>query len=170
MVTFHHKKEVTLSKGASGLVKEIILDDDDLPEAIILKLDHPPSGLVEGFVHGEIPIPPSTNRFRIQSNNDKSLRITVTRHQYGLVPAFSLTDYKSQGQTIDHVIVDIGNPGTGNISQFNAGIDKDLAEEDSRLEQLNEVTKAQYEKLVLSHVEAQKGVAKVVGLTPYSDP
>ncbi|KAG8891643.1 hypothetical protein FRC01_014596 [Tulasnella sp. 417] len=191
LVTFRHKKEASLSKGASATVKEIILDDDDaaedqtrglvnlsrLPKAIVLKLDHPPSGMVEGFARGEIPILPSTHRFQIHPNADKSKRTTVTRHQYGLVPAFSFTDYKSQGQTIDHVIVDIGKPGTGGISQFNAyvaisrgrgpekfrflrdfdsklftsGIDEDLAEEDRRLEGLNRVTKARYEKVIVLH-------------------
>ncbi|KAG8911044.1 hypothetical protein FRC01_005966, partial [Tulasnella sp. 417] len=130
----------------------------------------------------------------IHPNADKSKRTTITRHQYGLVPAFSFTDYKPQGQTIDHVIVDIGKPGTGGISQFNAyvaisrgrgpekfrflrdfdsrlftsGIDEDLAEEDRRLEGLNRVTKARYEKLALVLKLAvrflQQSGTKVLGL------
>ncbi|KIO17573.1 hypothetical protein M407DRAFT_32739 [Tulasnella calospora MUT 4182] len=97
--------------------------------------------------------------------------IKVVRHQYGIVPAFAFTDHKAQGQTLDRVIVDIGKPATGSISQFNAyvalsrgrdpekvwllrpfemqlftqGVDPDLAEEDIRLERLNDETRRTYE-------------------------
>ncbi|KAG8935210.1 hypothetical protein FRC01_005466 [Tulasnella sp. 417] len=180
-VTFRHKKEKSLSKGASGVVKRIVISDrdaatdqthgivelQDLPKAIVLKLDHPPQGVIPGFQLGEVPILPYTHRFHIQPfKANKSSPVTVTRHQYGLVPAFAFTDYKAQGQTLNQVVVDIGQPARGHISQFNAyvavsrgrgpeslrflrdfdeglftsGVDEDLAAEDVRLEVLNHQT------------------------------
>ncbi|KIO25222.1 hypothetical protein M407DRAFT_25445 [Tulasnella calospora MUT 4182] len=79
--------------------------------------------------------------------------------------------HKAQGQTLDWVIVNIGKPATGSINQFNAyvalsrgrnpekvwllrpfemqlftqGVDPDLAEEDIRLERLNDETRRAYE-------------------------
>lgn len=100
--------------------------------------------------------------------------------QYGIVLASAFTDLEAQGQTLDRVIVDIGKPATGSINQFNAyvvlsrgrdpekvwllrpfdiqlftqGVDPDLAEEDIRLEQLNEETRSGYEmvsRILRSH-------------------
>jgi ATP-dependent exoDNAse (exonuclease V) alpha subunit len=33
--------------------------------------------------------------------------------------AYSFTDYRSQGQTISHTIIDIGTPPTGGLTPFN---------------------------------------------------
>ncbi|KAG9046207.1 hypothetical protein FS837_004878 [Tulasnella sp. UAMH 9824] len=186
MVTFRHKTEKSLSKGASGVIKHIIISDkdaatdqthgivelQDLPKAIILKLDHPPQNAIAGFQLGEIPVVTHTHHLRIQPfRTDKSSSVTLTRHQYALVPAFAFTDYKAQGQTLNHVVIDIGQPARGHISQFNgyvaisrgtgpenlhflrdfdarlfkSGTDEDLAAEDARLEALNQQTTERFE-------------------------
>ena len=36
-----------------------------------------------------------------------------------MTAAYAFTDYRSQGQTIPYVIVDIGSPPTGTLSLFN---------------------------------------------------
>lgn len=38
--------------------------------------------------------------------------------QYAITPGYAFTDYKSQGQTIEHVVVNIGKPPTGKLSPF----------------------------------------------------
>lgn len=50
------------------------------------------------LVAGVIPIPPETATFQLKANkNDKA--VTVIRNQLPLSPAWSITDYKSQGAT-----------------------------------------------------------------------
>ncbi|KAI6094178.1 hypothetical protein EDD16DRAFT_1503563 [Pisolithus croceorrhizus] len=39
--------------------------------------------------------------------------------QYTVTSAYAFTDYRSQGQTISHVIVDIARPPTGGLTLFN---------------------------------------------------
>jgi len=42
----------------------------------------------------------------------------IKRRQLPMTAAYAFTDYKSQGQTIEYVIVDIGDPPTGHMSPF----------------------------------------------------
>ncbi|KAJ4501177.1 hypothetical protein C8R41DRAFT_749738 [Lentinula lateritia] len=84
-----------------------------------------------------------------------------------MTAAYAFTDYRSQGQTIPYVIVDIAKPPTGKLNLFNlyvalsrssgrdtirllrdfdqqtlmAGHEPELMEEDDRLEKLNIRTK-----------------------------
>jgi len=37
-----------------------------------------------------------------------------------ITTGYAFTDYKAQGQTIEHVIVDLGKPATGELTAFNA--------------------------------------------------
>ncbi|KIM70349.1 hypothetical protein SCLCIDRAFT_36977, partial [Scleroderma citrinum Foug A] len=85
--------------------------------------------------------------------------------------AYAFTDYRSQGQTIPYVIVDIANPPTGGLSLFNlyvalsrssgmstirvlrdfdpkvfrAAHNAELIVEDDRLKALDSETKKQWE-------------------------
>ncbi|KAF8262735.1 hypothetical protein EI94DRAFT_1600970 [Lactarius quietus] len=43
----------------------------------------------------------------------------MKRRQYALTGAYAFTDYKSQGQTIECVIVDLGKPPSGSLTAFN---------------------------------------------------
>ncbi|KAF8125257.1 hypothetical protein EV363DRAFT_1119588, partial [Boletus edulis] len=45
---------------------------------------------------------------------------TITRRQFPLTAAYAFTDYRSQGQTLKNVVVDIGPPPTGELTPFNA--------------------------------------------------
>jgi len=38
--------------------------------------------------------------------------------QLPLTPAYAFTDYRSQGQTIDNAIIDIGTPPSGELTPF----------------------------------------------------
>ncbi|KIK81359.1 hypothetical protein PAXRUDRAFT_156284, partial [Paxillus rubicundulus Ve08.2h10] len=44
---------------------------------------------------------------------------TVTRRQLPLTTSYAFTDYRSQGQTISTVLIDIGTPPTGQLTPFN---------------------------------------------------
>ncbi|KAF8883723.1 hypothetical protein BD779DRAFT_1443750, partial [Infundibulicybe gibba] len=87
-----------------------------------------------------------------------------------ITPAYAFTDYKSQGQTIEHVIVDLVDPPSGKLSPFSAYValsrsqgrhsirllrhfnekisvrhpSEELRKEDVRLESLNLETKTKW--------------------------
>jgi ATP-dependent exoDNAse (exonuclease V) alpha subunit len=94
-----------------------------------------------------------------------------------MTAAYAFTDYRSQGQTIPYVIVDIGSPPTGTLSLFNlyvalsrssgrdsirllrdfkdelfrASHDPALTAEDERLETLDKITQEWYQRLIPDH-------------------
>ncbi|KAF8501851.1 hypothetical protein JB92DRAFT_2741209 [Gautieria morchelliformis] len=47
---------------------------------------------------------------------------TIHRRQLSLTATYAFTDYKAQGQTLQPVIIDIGNPPSGGLNAFNACI------------------------------------------------
>ncbi|KAJ7482441.1 hypothetical protein FB451DRAFT_1029725 [Mycena latifolia] len=91
---------------------------------------------------------------------------TVKRTQFPLTGAYAFMDYRSQGQTLPYVFVDIGTPPSGGLSLFNLyvvlsrssgretirllrdfddtmfqkGHEAELLAEDERLEALNKKT------------------------------
>ncbi|KAF8508639.1 hypothetical protein JB92DRAFT_2951740 [Gautieria morchelliformis] len=86
---------------------------------------------------------------------------TVHRRQLSLTAAYTFTDYKAQGQTLQPVVVDIGNPPSGWLNAFNAYVaisllrnfnsniftthpNIDLAKCDECLEILNKETEIRY--------------------------
>ena len=114
-----------------------------------------------------IPIVTVKKNFTINKNGTKT---TVTRYQLPLTLAYAFTDYRSQGQTLEPVIVDIGPPPFGHLKTFNVyvalsgGTGRDgirllhdfdetllqhpseyLRLEDERLDTLNESTKQLWE-------------------------
>ena len=90
-----------------------------------------------------------------------------------MTAAYAFTDYRSQGQTIPYVLVNIASPPTGGLSLFNLYIalsqssgrstirllwdfddeifkathDPELLAEDDRLEHLNELTKQWWSRI-----------------------
>ncbi len=52
----------------------------------------------------------------MEAENGNTYRIL--RRQYAMTPGYAFTDHKSQGQTIEYVIIDIGKPPTGALSTF----------------------------------------------------
>ena len=99
----------------------------------------------------------------------------ASRKVSGTTAAYAFTDYRSQGQTIIYVIVDIASPPSGSLSLFNLYValsrssgretirllrdfddqlfqkehDQALIREDARLETLDGETRLWYENVVL---------------------
>lgn len=135
-VTLRHPREKRLSRGAKGIIEEIVLHPSDharledstgivvlrhLPLVIKFRLDKPPRVTLPGLPVGVLPIVPSDVSFTIPAmNGGQQKTVTVHRQQYALVPAFGSTDYKAQGQTLANIVADLGKPGFGSLSQFNA--------------------------------------------------
>ncbi|KAI5989031.1 hypothetical protein EDD15DRAFT_2285989 [Pisolithus albus] len=67
-----------------------------------------------------IPIEPATRTFRIKvKENGNNVVRTVRRQQFPMTAAYAFTDYRSQGQTLPCVIVDIATPPSGGLNLFN---------------------------------------------------
>ena len=81
-----------------------------------MKLDRTKAPSLEGLQENVIPIVPVTKNFSVNKDGSK---ITISRMQLPLTLVYAFTDYRSQGQTLDPVIVDIGPPPYGHLTPFN---------------------------------------------------
>ncbi|KAG2095410.1 hypothetical protein BD769DRAFT_1353011 [Suillus cothurnatus] len=63
-----------------------------------------------------------------------------------MTAAYAFTDYRSQGQTIPYVLVDIATPPTGGLNLFNLYVALSRTEDD-RLKELDEQTKVWWAKM-----------------------
>jgi ATP-dependent exoDNAse (exonuclease V) alpha subunit len=192
MVTVNVDTDLDLANGARGTIVGLVLDDEepDLdeearvvnlrfpPKYVLVKLDRTKAGRLEDLPEGVIPIEPMERKFKITVQpksrtrlaRDSTTRIVV-RRQLPMTLSYAFTDYRSQGQTIRHVIVDIAKPPSGALTLFNiyvalsrssgrdtirllrpfdedilfAPVDAHLLAEDERLERLNAATKVWWE-------------------------
>lgn len=61
------------------------------------------------------------DRFNTYSTLHDGRKHTITRRQLAITPGYAFTDYKSQGQTIEYVFVDLAKPPSGSqLTPFNA--------------------------------------------------
>ncbi|KIK12189.1 hypothetical protein PISMIDRAFT_121321 [Pisolithus microcarpus 441] len=66
-----------------------------------------------------VPMEPATRTFRIEVQcNGKNIVRSVHRGQFLMTPMYAFTDYRSQGQTLPYVIVDIATPPSGSLNLF----------------------------------------------------
>jgi PIF1-like helicase len=130
MVVLNIATEADLANGTRGTVQGFVLDpreEHTLPDekghihlrypppVIYFKPDIKTNIVFEGIPEGIIPISPSKSGFSVVIDGEK---VKVERSQLAVVPAYAFTDYKSQGQTMEYVIVDISRPPTGSLSPF----------------------------------------------------
>jgi hypothetical protein len=123
MITLNLATEADLANGSRGIIEDIVLDPrervtrDDIgtdgivwlryaPTMILFRPFHYEFAPFPGMEEGLIPIFLSEVTFNIHYHNNPKTQIH--RHQYPVCVAYAFTDHKSQGQTIEYVIVDIG--------------------------------------------------------------
>jgi ATP-dependent exoDNAse (exonuclease V) alpha subunit len=130
MVTFNVETDLDVANGARGEIVEIVLDERETafsPTAPIVELTYPPAYILvkmsrtkavqlEGLEKDVLPLVPLERTFSIV--HGKGLK-TIRRRQLPVTPAYSFTDYRSQGQTISHSIIDIATPPSGGLTPFN---------------------------------------------------
>ncbi|KAG5220343.1 ATP-dependent DNA helicase [Salix suchowensis] len=130
MVLLNIATESDLANGSCGTVSQITLDSrepvaDQLtlelkllypPACVIFKLDHATFPPFEELASGEIPIFPTEGSFRITTGSGK--KKTVKRRQLAMTPVYAFTDWKAQGQTMEHVIVDLAEPKANTLDGF----------------------------------------------------
>ena len=182
LVTDNIETDLDVTNGARGEVVDIILHPDEppisdsdpivhlqhLPAYLLVKLSRTRASRLAGLDDAVIPVEVATTSMKIsiQVRGGKTVERTVRRRQFPITPAYAFTDYRSQGQTLPYVIVDIAKPPTGGLTLFNLYValsrssgrntirllrdfdeqyfrqshDMDLMEEDDRLEELNRLT------------------------------
>ncbi|KAH9913591.1 uncharacterized protein B0H18DRAFT_888000 [Fomitopsis serialis] len=126
----------TLSHCVRGEITKIVLHPDNppVPDVAVVPLTRPPAYIVvrlertklatlDGLDECEIPIETVEQTFNIEVESGdqerQRLRKVVRRRQLPITAAYAFTDYRSQGQTIPYVIVDIAKPPAGRLSLFN---------------------------------------------------
>ena len=135
MVTNNVETEIDLTNGARGEIVDIILHPDEpqlnmeesrinlkfLPVYILVKLGRTRARKLEGLEECVIPIEPTSTKYHINvlMEDRKKGRRTFERRQFPITAAYAFTDYRSQGQTLPYVFVDIATPPTGTLSLFN---------------------------------------------------
>jgi ATP-dependent exoDNAse (exonuclease V) alpha subunit len=143
MILANLSTEADVANGTRGTIKGIILDpreersepDEDgairltFPPALILFEPDGGSQISSAFVdkrerhsinipEGQIPLTPCVANFTVTMRDGSKL--SVGRQQYALTGGYAFTDIKSQGQTIEVLVVDLRNTPTGKISPFSA--------------------------------------------------
>jgi ATP-dependent exoDNAse (exonuclease V) alpha subunit len=121
-----------LANGTRGTIAQIVLDEREPgyetlnvqgritltfpPTMLLLKPTVPVVTGFEGIPKGLIPIFPTQGSFKIKTSSCTM----VHRQQFALTPAYTFTNFKSQGQTIERVIVDLGKTSSFMLNPFHA--------------------------------------------------
>jgi ATP-dependent exoDNAse (exonuclease V) alpha subunit len=131
MVTLNIFTDLDLANGVRGEIEEIVVDERDrgnvMKNSPVIRLRYPPRYVLvrlvrtkarplRGLPQNVIPIVPITKTFTIV---EEGVKVSVNRCQLPLTLAYAFTDYRSQGQTLEPVIVDIAPPPYGRLTPFN---------------------------------------------------
>ena len=136
MVTLNLATDLDVANSARGEITKIVLHPQEppLPDSPEVHLSYPPAFIVvrlermrmprlEGLDDGEIPIEPTEQAYTIEvegaDKEQRKIKKAVHRRQLPITAAYAFMDYRSQGQTLPYVIIDIAKPPTGKLSLFN---------------------------------------------------
>ncbi|KAJ3567668.1 hypothetical protein NP233_g6215 [Leucocoprinus birnbaumii] len=138
MILLNIATEADIANGTRGTIEEIVLDPRESetletdkegrvklqfpPSLVKFRPDLPTNVQFNGLEDGLILITPSQTGFSINICQEGAVRREkVSRRQFALTQAYAFTDYKSQGQTLPYVIVDLAPPpGRGaKLTPFN---------------------------------------------------
>lgn len=130
MVTLNIHTDLDVANGVRGVLEGIVLDEREQqkgsndpfiqlsypPRYVLVRLLRTKAAHLQGLPENVIPITPVTKSFSLMKDGK---RITVQRTQLPLTLAYAFTDYRSQGQSLKPVLVDIGPPPYGRLTPFN---------------------------------------------------
>ena len=120
MITKNLYTELGITNGATGTIRSVHFNDgealieeplagliqlDKQPLYIIVELDDINMKPLEGLPSNHVPIYPQTVNIKVSTQKEP-----FNRRQFPLVPRFSCTAHKSQGQTMQKAIVDLEPP------------------------------------------------------------
>ncbi|KIO13324.1 hypothetical protein M404DRAFT_18813 [Pisolithus tinctorius Marx 270] len=134
MVTFNVTTDLDITNGAQGCVINIVLDSrESLKRSAnnVIQLEYPPVyvlmemnrmkvNALPGLPTGVLPVTPICRTFSVSSAGGKWT--TISHVQLPITAAYAFTDYHTQAQTLEHCIIDIGMPPSGQLTPFNAYI------------------------------------------------
>jgi hypothetical protein len=131
LVTNSVETVLDVTNGAQGTIVDIglHLDEPPLGDELIVHLKYLPSYLLvklscmctaklEGLDDVVIPVEVESSSMHIHVKNreGKWVQCTVRRKQYPITSAYAFMDYRSQGQTLPYVLVDIALPPSGTLN------------------------------------------------------
>ncbi|KAF8881014.1 hypothetical protein BD779DRAFT_1445852, partial [Infundibulicybe gibba] len=132
MVIFNIASEADVANGTRGITVEgMFMDlreepnqrnDSGIislrypPALVLFRRDTPTNERFEGLEAGLIPITPSLVTFTVETPDKK--RYSIHRRQLAITPVYAFTEYNSQGQTIENVIVALADPPSSKLSPF----------------------------------------------------
>ncbi|KIK13899.1 hypothetical protein PISMIDRAFT_17663 [Pisolithus microcarpus 441] len=135
MVTQNVETDLDITNGACGVILDIFLHPQEpplpadasehhlqfIPTYILVKLTRTRTSHLPGLEASVIPVEPVMKTYSIRYIDPQGTPVTgrVQQVQYPITPAYAFTDYRSQGQTLSHIIVDIARPPTGGLMLFN---------------------------------------------------
>ena len=134
LVTTNIETDLDITNGARGEIVDIILHPDKppvgqdpivnlkhMPAYVLIKLMRTRASRLDGLEYSVIPVELLTSTIEINVAGPDGIkhRRTVRHKQLPITPGYAFTDYRSQGQTIPYVIVDIASPPSGALSLFN---------------------------------------------------
>jgi len=117
MVMQNITTDASLPNGSRGIVKDVVLDPwEEWQEAEegVLWLKYPPAmilfkpyrkPILPSLPPSQVPLFPFEDSFNVGGHKKG---IKVTHQQIPLMPGYTFTDHKLQGQTLDNVLVDFG--------------------------------------------------------------
>ena len=186
MVTLNVATEADLANGSRGTIEDIVLDpreridNSDRNEEGVVWLEYPQAMIVfkpfhhefepfPGFEPGLIPLFPTKVSFNIRYRQNPKTKIH--QRQYPICAGYAFTDHKAQGQTLEHVLIEVRTTKKFPVTPFSAYValsrsrgqdsvrllrdfddtiftrhpSEDLRREDERLELLIKNTAARFE-------------------------
>jgi ATP-dependent exoDNAse (exonuclease V) alpha subunit len=123
--TNNRATELWWFNGSDGMAIEIILDNRELPDNgermarilqycphyVLFKLNKTKLKPLEELEENVVPVKLIEATFQVHLNKKTK---QIQRTQFPLIPNFAITNYKSQGQTLNTAIVDLAKPPKGN--------------------------------------------------------
>ena len=119
IVTNNIATELGITNGTTGFVRSIHFKPDEMitgdtgyhhlkapPDYIIVELEHIDMKPLDGLPPNYVPIMLRTESFQVSMPGQKK-SVTVSRRHFPIVPRFSCTAHKSQGQTLHKAIIDL---------------------------------------------------------------
>ena len=135
LVTQNLDVDLDITNGARGEIVDIILHPDEppistssseillkfMPLYILVKMNHTRASCLPNLTPNIIPIQPTSRSISISllTTNNEKIRRTIQRRQFPMTLGYAFTDYRSQGQTMPYVIIDIAKPPSGKLNLFN---------------------------------------------------
>ena len=134
MVTQNVETDLDITNGARGTITGLVLHPDEppisnesivtlkhLPAFIYVKLNRTRATQLQGLPDSVIPVETimKTFQIKVKTPKGKDVNRTVRRRQFSITAAYAFTDYRSQGQTISYVLIDIATPPSGGLNLFN---------------------------------------------------